>query len=69
MCHHPMVDYIEEDQEITVASTTQWHLDRIDQKKLPLNDKFSAPNDGSNVDIYIFDTGKLWYLILTVFSH
>ena len=56
MCHHPLVDYIEEDQEITVAST-QWHLDRIDQKRLPLNDQYSVPNNGSNVDIYIFDTG------------
>ena len=57
LCHHPMVDYIEEDQEITVAS--QWHLDRIDQKTLPLNHQYSAPNNGSNVDIYIFDTGML----------
>jgi len=56
MCHHPLVDYIEEDQEITVAST-QWHLDRIDQKRLPLNDHYSVPNNGSNIDIYIFDTG------------
>jgi len=56
MCHHPLVDYIEEDQEIIVAST-QWHLDRIDQKRLPLNDQYSVPNNGSNVDIYIFDTG------------
>ena len=28
MCHHPLVDYIEEDQEVVTAS--QWHLDRLD---------------------------------------
>ena len=58
ICNLPVVDYIEEDQEIGIASsTTQWHLDRIDQKSLPLDSKYSAPNDGAGVDIYIFDTG------------
>jgi len=58
LCDSPIVDYIEEDQEITIASpTTLWHLDRIDQAELPLDQKYSSPGDGSDVDIYIVDTG------------
>lgn len=60
ICDHPLVDYIEEDQEIGIASsTTQWHLDRIDQESLPLDNRYAGTNDGSGVDIYIFDTGTL----------
>ena len=54
------MDYIEEDQEIAIASsTTHWHLDRIDQESLPLDNQYAGTNDGSGVDIYIFDTGTL----------
>ena len=59
-----MVDYIEEDQVVEVtSSTTQWHLDRIDQSDLPLDGQFSTINDGSGIDIYILDTGytSLWH--------
>ena len=60
VCDLPLVDYIEEDQEIGIASTTtQWHLDRIDQETLPLDNQYSDRNGGSDVDIYIFDTGML----------
>ena len=60
VCGLPLVDYIEEDQEIGIASTTtQWHLDRIDQETLPLDNQYSGRNGGSGVDIYIFDTGML----------
>ena len=63
-----MVDYIEEDQEFTIASTYStanlWHLDRIDQTDLPLNRLSSSPNDSSNVDIYILDTGKQLKMVL-----
>ena len=59
MCNQSLVDYIEEDQEVTVASpTSSWHLDRIDQSDLPLDGQYNSPNDGSGVDIYIFDTGQ-----------
>ena len=61
ICDLPLVDYIEEDQEIGITSSTtiQWHLDRIDQGSLPLDNQFAGTNDGSGVDIYIFDTGTL----------
>jgi len=58
MCDQSVVDYIEEDQKVNMSSPTSlWHLDRIDQQDLPLDDQFSTSNDGSGVDIYIFDTG------------
>ena len=54
------MDYIEEDQVVEMASTTttQWHLDRIDQTDLPLDGQYSTSNNGSGIDIYIFDTGQ-----------
>ena len=59
ICNDPMVDYIEEEQEFTMASVTNmWHLDRIDQTDLPLNHQYSSFNNGSGVDIYILDSGK-----------
>ena len=59
MCQQSVVDYIEEDQVVEMASTTtQWHLDRIDQTDLPLDGLYSTSNNGSGIDIYIFDTGQ-----------
>ena len=58
VCQQSVVDYIEEDQIVSIASSTSfWHLDRINQLDLPLDGQFSSPSDGSGVDIYIFDTG------------
>lgn len=58
VCKQPVVDYIEEDQVVSMASPTSvWHLDRIDQLDLPLDGEYSSPSDGSGIDIYIFDTG------------
>lgn len=58
ICDLPLVDYIEEDQQISIASSTnQWHLDRINQRSLPLDHQYSDGNGGTGVDIYIFDTG------------
>ena len=48
---------MEEDQIVRGTTDEHWHLDRVDQRKLPLNQKYCPPNDGENVDIYILDTG------------
>ena len=60
MCKQSDVDYIEEDQmAYGEGQTSQWHLDRIDQRFLLLNRKYSPRNNGAGVDIYVLDTGKL----------
>lgn len=38
-------------------STVDWHLDRIDQRGLPLNLDYNVTQCGAGVDIYIVDTG------------
>jgi subtilisin family serine protease len=50
------VDYIEEDR-IVYGNRTQWHLDRIDQRSLPLDGVFNSRFTGAGVDIYIVDSG------------
>jgi subtilisin family serine protease len=41
-----------------VQEAPPWNLDRIDQRGLPLNDKYYyLSNAGVNVDVYIVDTG------------
>ena len=58
--HLPGVDYIEEegfavgDQDDTILP---WHVDRIDQKFLPLDFNYSPIGDGRGVDVYILDSG------------
>lgn len=52
--------HIEKDQEVSInVPSTEWHLDRVDQRTLPLDLQPFAGNslDNSNVDIYILDTG------------
>jgi hypothetical protein len=54
----PEVKYIEE-ETVAVATKTSipYHLDRVDQRELPLNNNFLPIGDGEGVDIYILDTG------------
>ena len=54
----PEVEYIEEE---TIArgdqSSTEWHLDQLDQLTTSLDSRFDPLTSGEGVDIYIFDSG------------
>jgi subtilisin family serine protease len=54
----PRVDYVVENGPVTLHDIT-WGRDRIDQRQLPLNQTFNAPNHGEGVHAYIIDTGIL----------
>ncbi|MDJ1645272.1 S8 family serine peptidase [Streptomyces pakalii] len=34
-----------------------WHLDRIDQRSLPLDSTYTPPDDGSGTNVYVLDSG------------
>ncbi|MGB8981492.1 MAG: S8 family peptidase [Anaerolineales bacterium] len=61
--HNPHVLYIEADQVVTLDSDQidppSWGLDRIDQRALPLNAKYTYNFTGAGVNAYIIDTGIL----------
>ncbi len=56
MANDPRVESVDED---TYAQpTSEWQLDRVDQRVLPLDlQPYTPPNNGSGVAIYILDTG------------
>jgi subtilisin family serine protease len=63
---NPNVSFIEPDgiasvigSQTLLSGTTQWGLDRIDQRDLPFNNSYTYQNDGSGVYAYIIDTGVL----------
>lgn len=57
----PSVAYVEQDSLVSIddtqANPPSWGLDRIDQRKLPLNDSYTYSTTASNVTAYIIDTG------------
>ena len=59
---NPNVSYIELDGQVSIDATTQlnppsWGQDRVDQRRLPLDNTYSADGDGVGVRVYILDTG------------
>lgn len=56
----PRVAFVEEDSIAYVSSVqseSDWGLDRIDQRELPLNGAFMYAETGQNVNVYIIDSG------------
>lgn len=57
---NPYVAYVEPDAVMTAIgsqSPATWGLDRIDQRTLPLNNRYDYSTDGAGVHAYIIDTG------------
>jgi aqualysin 1 len=59
---HPAVDYVEQDQTVSVSVTgaeslATWGLDRIDQADRPLDTVYHYNATGRNVTAFIIDTG------------
>ncbi|MFI6230977.1 S8 family peptidase [Micromonospora echinospora] len=59
----PAVAYVEQNRMTpligpgTQFGPPSWGLDRIDQRNLPLDNRYSYPNTAHNVHVYVADTG------------
>jgi subtilisin family serine protease len=56
LARDPRVAWVEEDS-IVETTALPWGPDRIDQRSLPLDGAFNPDHNGSNVRVYVFDTG------------
>ena len=54
--HLPEVDYIAE-EGIARGEETMWYLDRIDQRRLPVDNHYRPIGGAGGVDVYILDSG------------
>jgi len=57
----PSVAYVQQNRTVHVTTDQlnppSWGLDRVDQRDLPLDSKYSYSTDASNVTAYVIDTG------------
>ena len=57
----PAVDYVEQDHVVRLAATQNnppsWGLDRVDERTLPLDGKYTYDTSASAVSVYVIDTG------------
>ncbi|HZM82755.1 MAG TPA: S8 family peptidase [Candidatus Limnocylindrales bacterium] len=65
MAGDPLVSYVAQDQTVGLQDVQvqtgppSWGIDRIDQRSLPLDNKYFYPNTAGNVRAFVIDTGLL----------
>jgi subtilisin family serine protease len=57
----PAVEFVQANRTLRISGTQPnppaWGIDRIDQRSLPLDSSYTYPNEASDVNAYIIDTG------------